>query len=149
MDDPETRSVAASDPGLGLWLMGAKTAILKDLMRGQAFGGMLEAFVASELLRQKAWAADDWELFHYRSPDGREIDIVIELDDGRVIALEVKAAPSVARADYKHLAWLRDKIGERFVAGYVLTKDSQGRLLGDRLAALPVAALWNSGLSNP
>lgn len=141
--------VVISDPGLGLWLTGAKPAILKDLMRGQAFGGMLEAFVASELIRQKAWAADDWKLFHYRSPDGREIDMVIELDDGRVIALEVKAASSVAPADYKHLAWLRDKIGERFVAGYVLTTDSQGRLLGDRLAALPVAALWNSGLSNP
>ncbi|ALA67505.1 ATP-binding protein [Corynebacterium lactis] len=138
-----------SDPGLGLWLTGAKPAILKDLVKGQSFGGFLEAFVASELLRQKTWASDDWELFHYRSPDGREIDLVIELDDGRVIALEVKAASSVAPGDYRHLAWLREKLGDRFVAGYVLTTDTHGRLLGDRLAALPVAALWSPTPSNP
>lgn len=134
--------VVISDPGLGMWLTGAKPATLKDLVRGQAFGGMLEAFVASELLRQKTWSSEEWELFHYRSPDGREIDLVIELDDGRVIALEVKAASSVGTVDYKHLTWLRDQLGERFIAGYVLTTDSRGRLLGDRLAALPVASLW-------
>lgn len=133
-----------SDPGVGLWLTGMKPATLKDLVKGQAFGGILEAFVASELLRQKTWANDEWELFHYRSPDGREIDLVIELADGRVIALEVKAASSVAPADYRHLTWLREQFGERFVAGYVLTTDTQGRFLGDRLAALPVASLWSN-----
>lgn len=135
--------IIISDPGLGLWLTGLKPPVLKDLIQGQTFGGLLEAFVASELLRQKTWASDDWKLFHYRSPDGREIDLIIELDDGRIIALEVKAASSVAPADYKHLSWLRDKLGERFVAGFVLTTDTTGRLLGDRLAALPVSALWS------
>lgn len=131
-----------NDPGIGVWLTRTRPETLKDLIQGQALGGFLESFVASELLRQKSWSEEEWEIKHYRSPDGREIDIVIELSDERVIALEVKAAATVQPQDSRHLEWLREKLGDRFVAGIVLTTDQQGRLLGDRLYALPVASLW-------
>ena len=131
-----------NDPGIGVWLTRTRPETLKDLIQGQALGGFLESFVASELLRQKSWSEEEWDIKHYRSPDGREIDIVIELSDERVIALEVKAAATVQPQDSRHLEWLREKLGERFVAGIVLTTDNQGRLLGNRLYALPVASLW-------
>ncbi|ORC16011.1 MULTISPECIES: ATP-binding protein [Rothia] len=133
-----------NDSGIGVWLTRTRPETLKDPMQGQALGGFLESFVASELLRQRSWSEEEWDLKHYRSPDGREIDIVIELTDERVIALEVKAAATVQPQDSRHLGWLREKLGDRFVAGIVLTTDTQGRLLGDRLCSLPVASLWGT-----
>lgn len=136
--------ILLGDPGIGVWLTRTRPETLKDLMQGQALGGFLESFVASELLRQRAWSEEEWGLKHYRSPDNREIDIVIELQDERVIALEVKAAATVQPQDARHLEWLREKLGQSFVAGIVLTTDTQGRLLGDRLYSLPVASLWGA-----
>lgn len=136
--------MVVADPGIGVWLTRTRPETLKDLMAGQALGGFLESFVVSELLRQRAWSEEEWALRHYRSPDGREIDVVIELSDERVIALEIKAASTVQPQDARHLEWLRDKLGERFMAGIVLATDTQGRLLGDRLYSLPVASLWQA-----
>ena len=82
---------------------------------------------------------------HYRSPDGREIDLVLELDDSRIVAIEVKAASSVSAADTRHLRWLEERLGSRLVAGVVLTTDSVIRPSGGRLWSLPVAALWRLG----
>lgn len=136
--------VMIHDSGFALWLSRTSPETLKDFMRGQALGGLLEAFVVEELLKQQAWSDTQWQLSHYRSADGREIDAVIELDDQRVIGVEVKAAVSVRPDDFKHLEWLRDKLGDRFVCGVVLTTGPKGQFLGDRLMALPVSALWDA-----
>jgi uncharacterized protein len=61
---------------------------------------------------------------------------------GDVVAIEVKAAPRVVRRDTKHLEWLRDRLGERFIRGVVMTPGSVGSELGDRIVQMPIAALW-------
>ncbi|MBM6978692.1 MAG: ATP-binding protein [Actinomyces succiniciruminis] len=134
-----------TDSALAMWLTRTGADTLKDLIRGGALGGQLEAFVAAELMRQRTWSAERFTLSHYRSPEGREIDLILELDDGGVIAIEVKAAASVAVADTKHLRWLHDRIGDRLKAGVVLTTDDRARSLGGPLWALPVSALWELG----
>jgi ATPase len=62
-----------------------------------------------------------------------------------VIAVEVKAASSVSAADARHLRWLEEKVGDRLVAGVVLTTDDRARHLGGSLWALLVATLWGLG----
>ena len=54
----------------------------------------------------------------------------------------MKAAQLVSHHDYRHLAWLREKLGDQLVAGVVLPMDKVGRRLQDNLYALPVSALW-------
>jgi len=50
---------------------------------------------------------------------------------------------SVNGADFRHLRMMRDRLGDRFVAG-VLFHTGEHRLpFGDRLTALPAAALWD------
>ena len=88
-----------TDSALAMRLTRTSPDTLKDLVRGGALGGLLEAFVAAELMRQSTWCEERFTISHYRSPDGREIDLILELDDGRVIAVEVKAASSVSAAD--------------------------------------------------
>lgn len=131
-----------ADSALAMMLTRTSPAALLDLSGSPSLGGFLEAFTAAELLRQRGWADVRFDVTHYRSPDGREVDLVLELDDGRVIALEVKAAQSVSRHDFRHLSWLREQLGERLVAGIVLTMDATGRQLHDNLFALPIEALW-------
>ena len=74
-----------------------------------------------------------------------EVDLIIELADGRVIGVEVKASTSLGRADFSGLTTLRDNLGPEFVAGAVLYTGTEELPWGDRLRALPVQALWQNG----
>ena len=134
-----------TDSALAMRLTRTTPDVLKDLVRGGALGGLLEAFVTAELMRQSTWSGERFTISRYRSPDGREIGLILELDDGRVVAVEVKASASVSAADARHLRWMEGRIGDRLVAGVVLTTDDRARHLGGRLWAVPVAALWELG----
>ena len=43
--------------------------------------------------------------------------------------------------DARHLIWLRDRLGDRFVAGFVVHTGADSYELGDRLWALPIIDL--------
>jgi hypothetical protein len=60
-----------------------------------------------------------------------------------VIGIEVKAAETVRRDDFRGLRHLADRLGTRFLAGIVLYAGEQQLSFGDKLSALPMAALWN------
>jgi hypothetical protein len=107
-------------------------------------GPLLETFAVNELARQQTWAETPARLFHYRDSARQEIDVVIEARDGRVAAVEVKAARDVDESDFRHLRALRDRLGERFTNGVVLHMGERPLPFGDRLTALPVAALWQA-----
>ena len=59
-----------------------------------------------------------------------------------MIGFEIKAGAAPARADAKHLAWLRDTLGDRFLAGVVFHTGPDIFELGDRIRAAPIATLW-------
>ena len=68
--------------------------------------------------------------------------MVLEHADGAVIGIEVKAAETVRAGDFRGLRHLANRLGERFKAGIVLYAGGQRLSFGDRLTALPMAALW-------
>ena len=81
--------------------------------------------------------------FHYRDKDQYEVDLVIEQYGGKIAGVEVKAAGTVRKKDFRGLKRLRQAVGKKFAAGVVLY-DGEGVLsFGDRLFAAPVSALWN------
>ncbi|MGQ0774306.1 MAG: DUF4143 domain-containing protein [Pseudonocardiales bacterium] len=83
-------------------------------------------------------------LYHLRTENGRhEVDLVIELADRRVIGIEIKAATVPNHTDGKHLAWLRDSLGDRFVTGLVLHTGPYSYPLDKQLYATPICALWS------
>jgi len=108
-------------------------------------GPLLETFVASELTKQLGWSRTRAEVFHFRTHGGREVDIVLEADDGRLAGVEVKAAATVGAADLKGLTALREIAGKRFHRGVVLYTGREALPFGPDLWALPVSALWQFG----
>jgi len=55
---------------------------------------------------------------------------------------EMSKQVCVTTGDARHLAWLRDELGDRFVAGAVFHAGPHAFPLGDRITALPISAIW-------
>ena len=108
-----------------------------------AFGALLESFVFSEVL--KLMTASDLRLapYHFRDRDMREVDIVLERDDGMIAGIEVKASATVKAGDFSGLRALADACGDRFAFGAVLYDSTDVVPFGDRLAAAPISTLWS------
>lgn len=106
------------------------------------FGALLETFVVTEVLKQLGWSSLFVDAYHYRTTDGVEVDLVLEAPDGRVCGIEVKAGSQLTAAATRGLEHLRDRLGNRFVAGVVLNSGTQAQRIGDRLAVAPVEILW-------
>jgi hypothetical protein len=111
---------------------------------GGLLGRILDTFVAAQLRPELAVSTTRPRLHHLRTEQGRhEIDLVAELAGERLIAIEIKAgAAPTAREDGKHLLWLRDELGPRFVAGVVFHTGPRVYELDDRIIAAPISSLW-------
>ena len=135
-----TPKVALVDPALLAHLTGATASRIRR--NPELAGPLLETFVAAELWKQLGWSRVRAQLFHFRTHGGREVDLVLEADDGRVVGLEVKASATVTAHDFAGLEALREGAGTRFHRGLVLYTGATPLSFGDRMSAVPVGALW-------
>jgi len=85
---------------------------------------------------------DRAELFHYRTKDQVEVDIVLESRPGKVVGIEVKAASTVGPEDFRGLHPPGAATERRLRRGLVLYTGQQTLSFGPRLRAMPVSALW-------
>jgi uncharacterized protein len=136
----KTPRVWVPDTGLMSHLAGLTPARLAG--EPTLIGPLLETFVASELAKQLGWSQTHADLLHFRTHGGREVDLVLEADDGRVAGIEVKSAATVGPADLKGLDALRDVAGKRFHRGVVLYTGREALPFGRDIWALPMNALW-------
>ncbi|MCY3597774.1 MAG: ATP-binding protein [Rhodospirillales bacterium] len=109
--------------------------------RGE-FGALLESFAFSETL--KLVAASELQLtpYYFRDQQMREVDIVLERDDGMIAGIEVKASATVRSGDFAGLRALAAACGERFAHGVVLYDGAEFVPFADRLAAAPLSCMW-------
>lgn len=129
-----------NDTGLLMNLLGADAQRLRTdpTLRG----GILENFVAVELLKQWGWSKLQPSLYHFRTHSGDEVDLVLEDRSGRIVGIEVKATASVSADHFKGLRALADAAGERFVCGLVLYTGDQAVAFARNLFAAPLSSLW-------
>jgi predicted AAA+ superfamily ATPase len=110
---------------------------------GDILGRTLDTFVVAQLRPETIVAVSEPRLYHLRTEAGRhEVDVVAELGGQRVVGIEIKAAAAPSVADARHLRWLRDELGDRFVAGVVLHTGPRLYALADGIIAAPISALW-------
>ncbi|MGH3631701.1 MAG: ATP-binding protein [Sciscionella sp.] len=131
----------AIDTGLATTLLGTDSAAV--LANGDLLGRILETFVIAQLIPLLGMTARRIRTYHLRQHDGRhEIDVLLEGPNGRIAGIEIKASASPARADARHLMWLRDELPELFTAGIVLHTGKVSYSLDRDIMAIPIAALW-------
>jgi len=128
-------------------LIGAALRVdVAGVMRdGDLIGRVLDTFVAAQLRAEVASSARRPRLFHLREKNGRhEIDLLTEFAGDGVLAIEVKASAAPNRRDAAHIEWLRDRLGDRFLAGVILHTGASVISFSERIAAVPIASLWAS-----
>ena len=113
------------------------------LSDGDVLGRVLDTFVVAQLRPEVVAAEQEPRLFHLRTEGGRhEVDVLVELGGERVIGIEIKAAAAPTADHARHLGWLRDQLGDRFVAGVVMHTGPRVYELSDRIVAAPISTLW-------
>lgn len=136
------------DPALAAALLGTdQGALLEGASNGQAsprdgalLGGLFES-LATLSVRVFAQAAEA-RVGHLRTHGGtREVDLVVERRDGRVIAIEVKLTRAPSDHDVRHLRWLQGEVGDDLLDAMVITTGSDAYRRPDGIAVVPAALL--------
>jgi predicted AAA+ superfamily ATPase len=130
-----------ADPALAARLCGAtERSLLVGRRHAGLLGPLFKHLVALSILvyAQSSRA----RVHHLRTRNGdHEVDLIVERDDGRVVALEVKLAATVTDNDVKHLRWLRDRLGDDLADAAVITTGSHAYRRRDGIAVVPAALL--------
>ena len=83
-----------------------------------------------------------WRVSHLRTRNGdHEIDLIVEVEGLRVLAIEVKLAGAVDDSDVTHLRWLSQQLGDRVVDTVVLTTGPFAYRRRDGVAVIPLGML--------
>jgi predicted AAA+ superfamily ATPase len=108
-------------------------------------GRLIDTFVFCEVKAHAAVEPTRPTIAHLRTGGGRnEIDLLLEFDGGAVYAVEIKATSTPRPGDARHLMWLADQLGDRFIGGTVLHTGPDTIHFADNLHAVPICALWGT-----
>jgi len=111
------------------------------------FGHMLETFVVGEVCKQLDWLDAPVQRGHWRTHDGEEVDLILEREDGKVAAVEVKAASRAPASELRGLLKLRRKLGSQFLGGVVLYTGARAYTHDRNLHVVPITRLWTTRIS--
>jgi uncharacterized protein len=137
-----------ADPALAARLLGADASSLLDGVplgppvprNGSLLGALFESLVT---LCVRVYAQDaEATVGHLRTFSGEhEVDLIIRRGDGRVVAIEVKLAPTVDDNDIRHLRWLGERIGDNLLDSLVVTTGRAAYRRPDGIGVVPAALL--------
>ena len=137
-----------ADPALAARLLGATA---NALLRGESPGpnvprdgtllGALFESLVTQSVRVYAQASEA-AVGHLRTHRGdHEVDLIIERDDGRVIAVEVKLSTTPDADAARHLRWLSEQIGDELLDAIIITTGPEAYRRADGIAVVPAALL--------
>ena len=111
------------DTGLASHLLGLRTE--DRLLTSPHYGALLKTLLFMECAKHAEWVEEEVGLYHFRDKRKREVDIVLERPDGRIVGVEVKASATVRRQDFNGLAALAELAGAAFERGVLLYTGQQ------------------------
>lgn len=106
-------------------------------------GQVFENFVVMEIVKQATWSSEQVKLYHYRTHDQKEVDLVLESPSGKVTGIEIKLSSIVRKDDLKGLISLKEYSGDDFHKGIIFYTGDKTLPFGDSFTALPISALWD------
>ena len=117
------------------------TATTLSQRRGRA-GQLFESAVVCHIRAAADALGLGWRFSHLRTAGGdHEVDLIADLPNGDVLAIEAKLSRTITAADARHLNTLKERLGTSFRAGLVVYPGDTAYRLDDRIAAVPLAAL--------
>lgn len=114
---------------------GVQRALLSR--RGEVTGREFESAVVAEIYKQVKSSRLDVECFHLRTADGREIDLLLEMEEG-FVPIEIKMGDGVSATDARHLRHIDSILDKPVLHALVLSNDARIKKLDEGITALPV-----------
>lgn len=116
-----TNKRLVKQPKLHFLDVGVRRAILRK--RGDVDGAEFESAIVAEVVKQLRTTRAPVDLHHLRTQDGREVDLLIEREDG-FIALERRLTPRASAPDARHLRDLEAVLDKPLLLGLVVSQDT-------------------------
>lgn len=86
--------------------------------------------------------ASEAGVFHLRTSGGEhEVDLIIEREDGRVLAVEFKVARDIGSDDVRHLNWLAGQLDDALLDAVVVNMGEEAYRRPDGIAVVPAALI--------
>lgn len=121
------------DPGIQRRLLSRK---------GEITGNEFESAVVAELFKQIKAHRLDLEFFHLRTVDGREIDLLIETEEG-FVPIEIKKSYKVTANDARHIKGIEQILDKPVIHSFILSQDPEIKQFDKNITCLP--AVWALG----
>lgn len=115
---------------------GVLQAVLQK--RGGMTGAEFESLIVSELYKQAKNISANVSFYHLRTQDGKEIDLLVETQDG-YYAFEIKMAEHVSIADARHLMNIDTILDKPLLQGFILSNDTETHQFADNIQAVNAA----------
>lgn len=129
-----------ADPALAARILDLSGPALLSSSGAHMLGPLFESLVTLGV-RVMAQAAEA-RVSHLRLTGGdREVDLIVQGPEGRILAIEVKLAPAITDFDVRHLLWLRDQLPDRIADLVVVATGSTAYRRTDGVAVVPLSLL--------
>ena len=134
------------DSGVMAWLLSLTPQKITQATPAAltGYGHLLETFAVGEILKQASWFDAPVTAGHFRTEAGDEVDLVLERDDGQVIAIEVKAGSRISGEDFRGLRQLKERLGPRLEEAIILYTGEHAYTHDSWITILPLDRLWTS-----
>ena len=110
---------------------------------GELTGGEFESAIVSEFFKQIKNNRLEIECYHLRTLDGKEVDLLLELENG-YIAVEIKKSKNVSASDARHLRKLEAILDKPLLHSLVVSNDPRIQSWDDgKITAVPVGWLFS------
>jgi hypothetical protein len=135
----KTPRLYVTDTGMACHLSGARDWATLD--RQGRVGAMLETWAANEVAKWIACQEEDYRLYFWRTHSGHEVDFLLARGE-EMVAVEVKGASRVERADLRGIEECERALGKRIRFSLVLYRGDQVVGLGPQRVAAPFEAAF-------
>jgi predicted AAA+ superfamily ATPase len=106
-------------------------------------GGLFESFAINEIIRLASVCDDIKNIGYWRTLGGKEIDLILEIWDGRVFAFEIKSGVNIKSSDFNSIKYYKELAGDAFAGGIVFYTGKISGTVEKDIALLPLDILWH------
>ncbi|KKL76925.1 hypothetical protein LCGC14_2040000, partial [marine sediment metagenome] len=114
---------------------GIQNSILQK--RGGMTGFEFESLVIGEIYKQMKSAGLPFRLYHLRTFDGMETDLIVETDKG-YYAFEIKMSSNIKKSDASNLKRLDSILDKKTIGRFILSNDPQVKEFEGGVLAVPI-----------